>query len=53
MKKVKWHLETGFAGCIHEGEFGVVGEFTDDELEDLAKDVAFSKIDWGWEVEEC
>ena len=40
MKKIKWYLNTGFAGCKHEGEF---------EIEDDAKEEAFNCIEWGWE----
>ena len=51
MRKIKWRLETGFAGCVHEGEFDVDDNSTDEEIEELARDEAFSCIDWGWREE--
>lgn len=53
MKKVKWWLETGFAGDIHEGEFEVEGDTTESEIEKMAKEEAFNNIDWGYEIEDC
>ena len=51
LKKVKWWLETGFAKSIHQGEFEVEDNATDEEIEQMAKDEAFNNIDWGYEVE--
>lgn len=52
MKKVKWYLNTGFAGCKHEGEFEVEDDVTKEEIEELAKEEAFNNIDWEWYIEE-
>ena len=52
LKKIKWYLNTGFAGCRHEGEIEVEDDETKEEIEELAKEEAFSCIDWGWYIEE-
>ena len=52
MKKVKWWLETGFVGGIHEGEFEVEDCTTDEEIAEIAKEEAFDRLDWGYEVED-
>lgn len=49
MKKIKWYLNTGFAGCTHSGEFEVDEKTTQEEIEEMARDEAFNCIDWGWE----
>ena len=51
MKKVKWFISLGLVGCIIEDEFEVEDDTTEEEIEELAGEVAFSVIDWGWEVE--
>lgn len=48
MKKIRWYLNTGFAGCNYEGDFEVEDDATEDEIEVLAKEEAFNVIDWGW-----
>lgn len=46
--KIKWLLETGFAGATHEGEFEIEDNATDEEIEEMAKDDAFQNINWSW-----
>lgn len=48
MKKIEWYINTGFAGCTHEGEFEVEDNATDDEIEKLVKEEVFNYIDWYW-----
>lgn len=52
MKKVKWLLETGFAECVHEDEFEVEDDATDDVIEEMAKEAAFNCISWTYTVEQ-
>lgn len=49
---MKWWLETGFVTAIHEGEFEVEDDVTDEEIAEMAKEEAFNNISWGYEVEE-
>lgn len=49
MRKIKWYLNTGFAGCCHEGEIVVEDEATLEEIEEAVKEEAFGYIDWCWE----
>jgi hypothetical protein len=51
MRKVKWKLSIGFPGATQEGEFEVVDDATDEEIEEVAKEEAFDCIDWDWEIE--
>ena len=51
MRKIKWYLDTGFAGCRHEGEVVVEDEATPEEIEETVKEEAFGYVDWGWEEE--
>lgn len=46
---IKWALETGFAGGIHEGEIEVDDNASDEEIEELVRNEAFNEIDWSWE----
>lgn len=48
MRKIKWSLETGFAGCVHKGEFEVDDNATDEEIEELAREEVFNCINWNW-----
>lgn len=41
-------LETGFAGCTHEGEIDVDDNATDEEIEEIVKEEAFNYIELGW-----
>lgn len=52
MKKIKWWLETGFAGASYHGEFEVDDDTSADEIEEMAQDIAFSQIDWGYDEED-
>lgn len=52
MKKIKVWLNTGFAGCVHENEFEVDDDATEEEIEEMAKEIAFNDIDWGWSESE-
>lgn len=45
---IKWCLETGFAGCTHEGEIDVDDNATDEEIEEIVKEEAFNCIELGW-----
>ena len=52
MRVVKWQLETGFVNGVHSGEFEVKDDATEDEIEEMAKEEAFDRIDWSYEVVE-
>ena len=52
MKKIKWILETGYAGIEHEGEFEVDDDVTDKEIDEMVREDAFNCISWGWSVVE-
>lgn len=54
---VAWQLDTGFGeSCMYKGSFEVDASATEEEIEELAKEEAFDKINWYWkfagEVEE-
>ena len=34
MKTIKWHCNTGFAGCKHKGEIEVDDDATEKEIDD-------------------
>lgn len=48
MRKIRAHLETGFAGGAIEEEFEVDDNATDSEIEEQAREVIFDCVDWGW-----
>lgn len=50
--KVKVWLETGLAGVSFEDEIEISDDATEKEIETMAKEVAFDRIDWGYEVED-
>lgn len=53
MRLIKGHTETGFAGSNHEWEFEVEDDATDEEIQEMAHQLAFENIDWSyWEVTE-
>ena len=49
---IKVITHTGFAGCVHEDEFEMDDDATDEQIEECAKDVAFQYIDWYWQKDE-
>lgn len=51
MRKIKWWLDTGFAGCEHKGSFEIDDNATAEEIEAEVREHAFGHLDWGW-VEE-
>ena len=50
MKKIKVWWDTDFVGSDGFDEIEVEDNATDDEIEEIAKDVAFNHFSWGWEV---
>jgi hypothetical protein len=48
MRVIKWYINTGFAGCKHEGEFEVDNETSDAEIDDMVNDEMQNIIEWGW-----
>ena len=48
MKKIKWSCETGFAGCIHQGEFEVEDDTTEKEIDEMVLDEIYNYINWSW-----
>lgn len=49
MRKIKWYLSTGFAGCRYAGEIVVEDVATPEEIEESVKEEAFGYISWYWE----
>jgi phosphoribosylformylglycinamidine (FGAM) synthase PurS component len=43
---------TGFAGCVHEGEIELEGDESEEELEELAKEFLFNRVEYSYTVEE-
>lgn len=48
--KVNVWLETGFAGIGYNETFEMDDDATEEEIEAAAKEEAFDRIDWGYEV---
>ena len=48
VRKIRWVLETGFVGCTHEDEFEVLDDATDEEIDEIANEAAFSELDFSW-----
>ena len=48
MRKIKAIIETGFAGCIHEGEFEVSDWETDEEINRMVDDWVSNYIFVNW-----
>ena len=48
MKKIKWICETGFAGCVHEGEFEIDDDATEKEIGDAVLDDISNYVYWTW-----
>ncbi len=42
--KVKFTIGTGFAGCTHETVAEIADDITDQELEEIAKEIAWEYI---------
>lgn len=51
MRTIKWYVEMGLLGCRKEGEFEVEDDFSDQDIEEAARDEVFNVIGWGWEEE--
>lgn len=47
-RTIKWHLDTGFAGCSYEGEFEVDKDTPEYKIEEQAREEAFNNISWSW-----
>lgn len=53
MKKIKFHLGTGFVGANHEDTFTFEDDETEKEIEETFEEWVWSKLDGFWEeVEE-
>lgn len=48
MRKIKWHFDTGFAGCIHEGEFEVEDDATEEEIGEMVLGDVANYVNWTW-----
>lgn len=49
MRRIKWYLNTGFAGVSYSGEIEVDDNATDEEIEEITREEAFYNIDFGWD----
>ena len=52
MRKIKWLLDTGFAGCDHTGEFEVDDSDPEMEIERVVMQEVFDCISYEWWEEE-
>jgi hypothetical protein len=50
VKKFKGSVRLGLVGCVREFEFEVEDDVTDEEIEQIAREVAFEYIDWNYEL---
>lgn len=48
MRKIKWQCDTGFAGCIHEDEFEVEDDATEEEINEMVEQEVNNYIEWTW-----
>ena len=48
MRKVKVCIETGYAGCNHEDEFEVEDDVTENEIDEIAWELACNYITVNW-----
>ena len=48
MKRIKWACETGFAGCIHEGEIEMPDDSTEEEINEAVMDDVLNIVSWTW-----
>lgn len=49
MRKIKFHIDTGFSGCDHEDIVEYDDDITDKELEEDAKTFLHDMIEYWWE----
>ncbi len=53
MKKIKVSVSTGYTGSKREDEFEIEDDATEEEINEVALEVMFQLIDFGWmEVED-
>jgi len=48
MKKIKWILDTGFAGARYEGGFEVPDDTASEEIDAIAMEAILENISWEW-----
>lgn len=48
MKKIKFYLGTGFAGCSHEETFEFDDDATDEEISESFEDWKNNRLDASW-----
>lgn len=51
MKTIKWYLSIGYANAVQEDIFEVEDTATDEEIEEIAKEIVWGYIDWNWRVQ--
>lgn len=49
MRKIRWRMSIGLAGCHRDGEFNVEADLTDEEIEDIVWDEATQRLETTWE----
>ena len=49
MKKIKRHMDTGFAGASYDDEIEFDDDATEDDIEEAVKDAAYGYLDLYWE----
>lgn len=49
MRKFKWWLNTGLAGCTIRDEITVDDTLNENEIDEIIKQEVFNEIDWGYE----
>ena len=50
--KVKLYVSTGFAGCEHIDYVDVPDDITEDDLNEMARELMMDSIEYGFEVVE-
>lgn len=49
MRNILVKIDTGFVSCVHEFEFDVDDDTTEQEINEMVKDAVFNYIDVSWE----
>ncbi len=48
MKQITVYLNVGLSGCKRTETLEVDDDLSDEEIEEVARDVMFNMMEWGW-----
>lgn len=48
MRTIRVTVSMGLVGCKRHGDFEIEDDATDDEIDEVAKEVLFNLIEWNW-----